>query len=384
MYNVALLHCSEYEHELLKDRVRRALSLIGFDPARFSGKRVGLKPNLLMPFAPDRAVVTHPEFFRAAAAVVKENNGVPVLTECPNFLSQQATVDKVGYGGILAELGVDMADMDETASLPSAGGELYKKIDVSKAVLEVDILLNLAKMKTHAFTYLSGPVKHLFGVIPGIRKSRMHMRLPDNERFSTFLLDLYAGLCAHFAPPRAMIHLVDGVLAMEGNGPGPSGTPKRMNAVLAGENALAVERVIVAITGLDPNKLYTLMKGAARGMGPGSLEDVEVLGDKVEDLYSPDFAPPSRTLYGGVAWPLTSPTLKNWFVERPVPDPEKCALCYHCKRTCPADAISPAKKGGKVPRFDYKACIRCFCCMEICPEAAITIRKGRLQWMLKV
>jgi len=50
---------------------------------------------------------------------------------------------------------------------------------------------------------------------------------------------------------------------------------------------------------------------------------------------------------------------------------------------CPAGAIREAD-GSRVPRYNHRTCIRCYCCMETCPEAAISLKKGKLQWMLKI
>ncbi|MBU2488149.1 MAG: DUF362 domain-containing protein [Proteobacteria bacterium] len=384
MTKVALLHCAGYENDLLKNRIRAALSLIGFDLSLFSGLRVGLKPNLLMPFSPDRAVITHPEFFRAAAQVVLEAGGMPVLMECPNFFSLDSTIRRVGYDEIVNSLGIPVANMEPVRPLHYDQALLYKSIEVAAALFDVDILVNLPKFKTHAFTYVSGSVKHLFGVIPGLRKSRMHMRLPSVTEFSDFLLDLYGAVNQRFSEPRRLLHIMDAVLAMEGEGPGPSGSARRMDAVLASEDGLALDWTAVSVAGLSPDKVLTLTRGFTRPFGVSSPDEIEVVGDRIEDLKMKDFAPPSREIYGGVGWPITSKTFKNWFVERPEPDLDKCVLCYQCQRTCPAGAISRASEGGRAPRFDYKKCIRCFCCMEICPEAALSAKKGRLQWMLRL
>jgi Pyruvate/2-oxoacid:ferredoxin oxidoreductase delta subunit len=75
------------------------------------------------------------------------------------------------------------------------------------------------------------------------------------------------------------------------------------------------------------------------------------------------------------AWPFCSPFFKNILVEKPVPQPGKCTLCYQCRGICPADAINKSSD-GKVPAYDYTKCIRCYCCAEICPEAAIELQKG--------
>ena len=98
-----------------------------------------------------------------------------------------------------------------------------------------------------------------------------------------------------------------------------------------------------------------------------------------------DFKPIRSTLGSHVLrGPLISPTAKNLFVERPVPRPDRCTLCYQCRVICPAGAISRADEKGKTPVYDYRKCIRCLCCLEVCPEAAIRLEQGRLQWVLQL
>ena len=81
-------------------------------------------------------------------------------------------------------------------------------------------------------------------------------------------------------------------------------------------------------------------------------------------------------------WPLVGNLLKNLLIERPIPIQDSCKRCYQCKEICAVRAINNAGKNGKTPKFDKNRCIRCYCCMEICPEGAITLKQGRLQWML--
>ncbi|MBI9074952.1 MAG: DUF362 domain-containing protein [Desulfatibacillum sp.] len=380
MTRVALMRCKEYRNDLLTDVIARGMAAAGFDMESLMGARVILKPNLLMPTHPDKAVVTHPEFFRAAAMVVLEYGGTPILVENPNFFSLENTLKKVGYGPIMEELGIQVPDPVPTRPLRWEHGKLYRTIDISAAYFDADIILNLVKFKTHSFTYVTGAVKHLFGVIPGLKKSRMHMRVPDQADFADYLLDLYGGLKYGMGPDRQLFHLVDGVRSMEGEGPGPTGSPRDWGVVLAGEDAIAVDWVAVKTAGLDPAKVFTIGQGFKRDFGPNSSEDIQVVGESIQDLAC-QFTPPKNTIYGGVVWPLTSKTVKNWLVEKPAPNPEKCILCYQCMKTCPAQAIAKAPEGKKVPAFDYRKCIRCFCCMEICPEAAIGLKQGALQWI---
>jgi formate hydrogenlyase subunit 6/NADH:ubiquinone oxidoreductase subunit I len=47
-----------------------------------------------------------------------------------------------------------------------------------------------------------------------------------------------------------------------------------------------------------------------------------------------------------------------------------------------AGAISKVVGNKKVPDYNYQKCIPCICCIEFCPETAISLKKGKLQWLL--
>jgi len=384
MTRVSLLKCPEYDNARLRRALNQGLEDIGFDVSAFRGARVALKPNLLMPFAPESAVVTHPEFFRAAVQMVKEHGGIPVIIESPNFFELKKTMRRTGFMEIAGQEGVEIPDVTITRRLAYPQGRIYKGIEISEAFFSVDVIVNLPKFKTHAFTHISGAVKNLFGTIPGLRKSRMHARLPDQRGFCTFLLDLAGAITQGFDPPKKVLHLMDAILAMEGEGPGPSGAPKQMGCVLAGTDPVAVDWVAASVAGVNMDKALTIGMGFERPFAVSSPEEIEVVGDSISSCALSDFVASKHKIYGGICWPMTSPTVKNWFVERPVPQPDKCVLCYQCQKTCPASAISQAPPGAKVPRYDYRKCIRCFCCMEICPEAAISATPGWLQGVLNL
>jgi len=49
--------------------------------------------------------------------------------------------------------------------------------------------------------------------------------------------DLYGALLLHFQGEHRMVHLCDGILAMEGEGPGTGGHPRELGALLASFDA---------------------------------------------------------------------------------------------------------------------------------------------------
>jgi uncharacterized protein (DUF362 family)/Pyruvate/2-oxoacid:ferredoxin oxidoreductase delta subunit len=379
---ISLQKCTEYDNKILKDKILAGLKLIDFDLTGLKDKRVCLKPNLLMPLNPERAVTTHPEIFRAVAEIVRDYADNIVLIESPNFFPLKSTIKKTGLAEIVNGLGIEVADITITETLRFPLAHRYKNIDISKAFFDVDYIINMPKLKTHGFTHYTGAVKNLFGAMPGLSKSRMHMRAPSQMEFSEFLLDLYGGLLNGFEKPKKFIHIMDAVVGMEGEGPGPSGTPKKIGAVIVGDDAVALDYVAVNLVGLHVKKVFTITEGFKRGYGAKSPDEIQVRGEPLADMRITDFKAPKSSVMGGVMWPVTSPTVKNLFVEKPVPRADACTLCYNCMKVCPAGAITKAED-ARVPRYNYRKCIRCFCCMETCPEAAIDLKKGALQWLMR-
>ena len=382
MTKVALIECKDYQDDLLIQAIKNGLDKIGFDFAQFKNARVGLKPNLLMAANPEKAVATHPSFFKAVAKIVIENGGTPILTECHGFGSFKSVLSSTGYAEVVKELGIEVGKMDEIALLHYPQAKLIKRIEISKAFFDVDMIINLPKLKTHGFTYISGAVKNLFGTIPGLRKARMHLRFPEPVGFSEWLLDLNGALLNGFDKPKKIIHIMDAIIGQEGEGPGPSGTPRKIGAIIIGSDPVATDYVAVGVVGLDYKKIPTIMLGFKRDFAVSSPENISIIGQSLQDLRVKNFQPTKSSISSHFlrGW-LVGPTVKNLFIEKPWPSAEKCTLCYKCKAVCPGGAISKAGEKKNIPNYDYKKCIRCYCCIEFCPEAAISLKKGKLQWL---
>lgn len=380
---VSVLKVTEYKPEILEEKIRESLLNIGFDPAGFSGKKVAIKPNLLLPSDVSKAVITHPEFFRAMARIVKQSGGTPFLIESPCIHSLARTLDKTPYRKILEEEGVSAAEPEPTRTAINENAEKFKNIDISAAFFDADIIVSLSKFKTHGLTYMTGAVKNLLGCIPGLAKSKMHVKLPSPEEFSEFLLDLYGAVRDGLGKP--LLHVMDGIVGQDGEGPGTAGTPKALNAIFASTDAVALDWVATRASGLDPDRAPTIVRGMARGLGPAKPEDIELAGDDPKSLGNQPFSPSRGTLMSNmIRWPMNTKWFKNLMIDRPMPQAEICTLCYQCRKICPAGAISKAGDGKKIPAYDYDVCIRCYCCMEACPEAAITRKAGKLQWLSRL
>ncbi len=336
------------------------------------GDTVFLKPNLLMPAKPAQAVTTHPEIVRAVIRAVKAAGGKPVLGDSPAATPLKLTARRAGLLEVTQQEGVPLADVTTGMDIHSERVQGGRHFEVSRAVLEADVVINLPKLKTHALTYVTLAQKNLFGLVPGLQKGRWHMTAQAPEHFASLLADLYASIVDHPDGPRHFLHLLDGVLAMEGNGPGAGGTPREAGVILASTDAVALDRVACEVAGLDHTLAPLLRISAERGLGQADLAQIETVGTPLEQLRCESFQPApgmkSSPSLQAALW--SGARVRNIALDRPLMHREPCVACGHCVRICPAEAVRMDKRQG-VARVDYALCIRCYCCAEICPEAAI-------------
>lgn len=381
MTKVSILQCSRYDKQAIKTTILNHLKNIDFAVDQFNKKNVALKPNLLYATPPEKAIITHPVFFQAVLEIVKENGGKVYVIESPALESIHKVLRIGGYLELINSPGISLPEVNEQEVLFYEKGQTFKRFEVTKAFVDMDIIINIPKLKTHALTYITCAVKNLFGMIPGLEKPKWHQRARSKDEFARFILDFNEALLYGFKKQKVYLHLVDGVTGLEGNGPGAAGTPRDYSITIAGTNAVAVDYTAGAFLGLNNNAVRTTVYGFDRGFdGVSSPEDIKILGQDISSIKLQDVKTAESTFGTDVFnnWPLNTAFMKNimlrWFSKKPVPDPLKCILCYKCKKICPVTAIYNVKKNKKVPYFDYSTCIRCFCCHEICPEAAITIR----------
>jgi len=342
-----------YDYDRLKPAVFEILDAAG-GAGIIPGSRVLIKPNFLSPAKPDDAVITHPLVIRAAAEYALARGGRVRVGDSQALGSFERILKSGGAREALAGLAVECAEF--AASRKVDIGEPFGRIDLAADALDADAVINLPKLKTHGMMQLTLGVKNLFGCVVGLRKTEWHMRVGVNH-------DLFARLLVQIC--RAVnpsVTLLDGILAMEGEGPGKSGRPRRLGVLVGSADTVAVDRMAAALVGMDPEALPT--NRAAREMGMAG-DEIELDGT-LPEVY--DYQIPGVRTSGRLA-----SLLRDRLVRKPAADDKTCTLCGECRDYCPAKAIT--EEGGRL-RFDYGACIRCFCCLEVCPHGALRIRES--------
>jgi uncharacterized protein (DUF362 family)/ferredoxin len=370
---VAVAKCPDYSGE---DSVylclTRLLDCLG-GMARFvnQGGKVLVKPNLLAGEEPQKAVTTHPTVVAGMLRLVKEAGGIPTIGDSPCIARLETVAVPTGMADVAARYKARLADLATATDISLPDGVILKRVTVAREALEADAIISVSKLKTHNYTIFTGAVKNMFGVVPGLVKADYHLRMPRVEDFSKMLLDVYAAVPAR-------LHVMDAIWGMEGDKGPRSGNPRRVGALIAGTDGVAVDAVATSIVGIRPDFVPTTRIGHAERKGVGRIEEIEIVGAPLHEVRISDFRGVRRP--SGIAKKLP-PFLFSWIrrhiSNKPAINPKACELCMTCYKACPPKAIYH-RPGSKRLRIDYDECIRCYCCLESCPHNAVEIRKGLL------
>jgi len=377
--DVAVVPCADYEPAQLRAALGDLIDRVGgLDWVR-PGMRIAIKANLVSAMAPETAATTHPALIDALASMLRECGAMPVVGDSPGGLYNASHLNRVyavsGMDRTCAELNRDFSTRE--ISLPE--GRVCKTAMVTGWLTECDGIINFAKLKSHGMMGLSAAAKNLFGSIPGTMKPEYHFRFPNPADFAGMLVDL-----DEFWKPQ--LHLVDAVVAMEGNGP-TAGTPKAVGCLLAGENPHRIDLLCAHLIGLDAGTVPTLCAAQERGLCPARVEDLCIDGPW-QAFVARDFSIITQRnglqfqsfLGGGKRGALFSKFLTRTIAARPAVEKASCVGCRKCEQVCPAVAI--AMKRGR-PVVDRAVCIRCFCCQEFCPKGAMKVKRPPLARLLE-
>ena len=360
MSAVYLGRCDKYEEVLSALspiwRELRAADLV-------ARKRVLLKVNVTKGGPPEQAVCTHPSFAAALVTLVRDSGGQPYVGDsCSIQGFTRETMELAGYARMASELNVPCVPLDSgKIRSVSINGVRIGQTYMSEHILDADVVISAAKLKTHNLVEFSCAVKNMYGVLPGGVKPHHHFRKPRFDVFLDVVLDVFG-----FVKPA--LAFVDGILAMEGQGP-TGGDPKHVGVVAGSKDPVALDAVLADVVSLPPVKLLSM--AGERGLGVSDLDKIEVFGPPVDELRVPlEPAAPSKAKIGVLGKIMYG---VRYYGARPVLNTDRKDVLQKLAELCPVDAI---KLDGK-PRI-RRNCVRCMSCVESCEDNAVTVKVPRI------
>jgi uncharacterized protein (DUF362 family)/Pyruvate/2-oxoacid:ferredoxin oxidoreductase delta subunit len=364
---VALTHCGVYEPSLVSERLAGLMrDVLPEEGAALRGKRILLKPNLLAAREPSRGVTTHPAVVGAAIDYFRGRGAVVSVGDSPGGAVRgvERVWENTGMAAACRSRGVGLVNFEAGGWEEMAvGGEMYP---IAAALRDFDLIVNLAKFKTHVLTLLTGAVKNTFGCVPGLNKSALHLRHPRPDAMSRAVVDV-------FSLVRPWLSIMDAVESMDRNGPS-SGRVVATGLMGASLDAVALDAVFADLVGLDPHEVPIIREAARRGLGAADPGSIELAGGDRGDFRLSGFEVPSNWGFRLVPGILGS-ALKRFLWVRPRILADVCTGCRLCADMCPAGAISFEGGRGAV---HPGTCRSCLCCHEACPVGAVEVEMSRL------
>ena len=353
--NKVLIHPATYENVHIA--IWKAFELFPFN---LMGKKVLIKPNVLRASKPEEAITTHPSLVRAIVEVVETMEPASIIVgDNPGLFSYGANEESFIKTGLMEAAKGYYQNIGNDSVKVDFNPDFMPMVSISRIVLEADFIISVPRFKTHGLTIVSGGIKNSYGFLPGAQKARLHKIAGNPERFNDAVAEVFRLRVPDF-------FIVDGVMAMEGNGPA-SPDLRQIDLILAADNAVALDAVIATMMGCDPGRLRFLMKAKELGMGDYDLSNIEIIGDL---RVIPNFKLPplgGEAIHGNKA---IEGLFESRAILRPRIDPGLCTGCGTCIAQCPVSALT---MGDRLPLVDTDRCITCFCCQEICPVKAITL-----------
>jgi uncharacterized protein (DUF362 family) len=259
---VAIVRARLYSDDLAS-RMLEGIRQCGLD---VRGKRVLLKPNLVE-FDPATVINTNAAVIAAAVEVFTRLGAAEVkIGEGPGHRRDTLDMaDDARYRATIPAFERIFTDLnrDDVSAVKGFAGE--PEFYFPNTVLGADLIVSLAKMKTHHWAGATLSMKNFFGVVPGSVYG-----WPKNQLHYFGIPESIVALNRQFGEKSFAI--VDGIVGMEGNGP-IQGTPKPVGVLVMGSDLVAVDATCCRVMGIDPEKVNYLRMAASLGhVHPGRIE----------------------------------------------------------------------------------------------------------------
>ncbi|MBC3888539.1 DUF362 domain-containing protein [Acetobacterium paludosum] len=368
MEKVSVVECQSYTQEEVYQAVKTAIEGIGVVIS--PNITVLIKPNILSQNNPGQHTITHYALVAALCRILKEKNCRILIGESISFyetgLTQKAFITS-GIKEVAEQYDAKLIAFEEERLIRIDQNLVgLKELYIPSVLLEVDMVINACKLKTHSGMRLSGAVKNMFGCLPGGYKQKIHRWTKNEFELSDVILDLHNII-------KPALSVMDAIESLDG-GPTALGRAVKTARVLASTNAAALDSIAAKMIGYKPEELPILLQAKNRGMIK-NFEDIEVVGEFTPMTFKKLV---KKDLYR--ASNKNSIFVKDTYVDLSI-DASRCKMCDKCVDICPIGGI---KVEDEKMFLDTGECISCYCCMFVCPHNAIKIKSSLMNKLIRL
>lgn len=336
------------DYGIIKNEIRKSIDKLNNsdNPIR-AGQSVAVKVNIVGAFVPETAACTHPQIVKAVAETLKEIGAVvKIVEDC----YEDNAPDVSGIKKIAEDTGCEFINLRDT---------LCDKIEINnniyeyyRELLECDHLILVPKLKTHLLTNFSGAIKLMYGAIPKKQRVYFHKYI-EIEDFSEILVDI-------FSIRKPSLVIMDAIYSMEGSGP-THGKVNESGVLLISDDAVMMDYYSSMLIKHKPLEIETTKIALRRGLASCKPEDVEMIGEKIEDIQ-----------FKFLLLPVLRGEMRKRYIKlvyrNPIIDESLCVKCGICIESCPFNALEMKN----YPILDKKKCGCCYCCVELCTKGAFS------------
>ena len=230
---------------------------------------VVIKVNLCLLMGPETGATVDPRVARATVEWLTSHYNIEkvIIAEADaTQLSANMAFKALGWKKYFKEWGLDVEFCNlSTDTKVHATTYAATKIEMSEKYMEADVLISIAKLKTHSLQKITCTMKNLFGAVSEKYKIKYHPRLTD-------------AICEFASVRKPDLSIVDGLIAMDGKGP-VNGFPRICRLLIAGTDFVATDHFCATLMGFRPHSVPHISKAIKLGLGNAKYN---VIGDSLK------------------------------------------------------------------------------------------------------
>jgi len=270
--------------EDITSRLLSGFKELGVTESHIKNKRILLKPNYVDTLTGADHINTHSMvigaaidaffFLGASSIVIAEGSG--------NCRDTFLMLEETGLIEIINTYKIPFIDLNYSDCFPVRNSGHFSGLPIfvlPNELKKVDIVVSMAKLKTHHWAGITASMKNMFGLMPGSfygwPKNVLHYAGIEN-----CILDIVLTVKPHFA-------IVDGIIGMEGDGP-IMGIPKQSGVIVMGHNPASVDATCAMIMDIEPDKVGYLSL-ASSIIGPIADNNIKQRGENIKDVQTKFF-----------------------------------------------------------------------------------------------